>query len=69
MKTYKMKLTGLDGTALAVANTARGLLISYNRYLVDCYCQKITLRTLENEEGVSLFFETGRFDELGNEVN
>lgn len=65
MKIYTMKLTGLDYTALAIANTKLGLLKNYNKYLKDCNCQKITLADLENEINVSILIENGNFNNLG----
>ena len=68
MKIYTMKLTGRDGTTLAVANTRIGLLRAYNKYLLDCNCQKITMLDFDNEENIDSFCESGDFDFMGKDL-
>ena len=69
MKTYKMILTGIDGVVLAVANTHLGLLREYNRYLLDINFQKVKQEDLDNELNISVCYENGIFDAMGNDLN
>ena len=65
---YKARLIDLRGSILALGNSEVSLLISYNKYLVSCGYQKITLSDLHNENNISLFIEYGNYNKIGEEI-
>jgi len=63
MKTYKMILTGNDGTVFAVANTELGLIRQYNKTAAGGEIKKLGLSDLSDWT-----VKTGKYDAEGNTI-